>query len=48
MSQSHGIKGRTIDEQFQEQCFLWDRGASVGVDFELSNFQDFLHAQESI
>ena len=33
MSQSHGINGGTIDKGFQEQCFLWERGASVGVDF---------------
>ena len=29
MSQSHRIKP---GEVFQEQCFLWERGASVGVD----------------
>ena len=30
----------TTDEAFQEQCFLWERGASVGVDFGLFNSQD--------
>ena len=35
MSQIHRIKGGTTDEAFQEQCWLWERGASVGVDFEL-------------
>ena len=34
MSQSHRIKGGTTDEVFQSSCFLWERGASVGVDFE--------------
>ena len=29
-SQSHRIEGRTTDEVFQEQCFPWERGASVG------------------
>ena len=29
MSQSHGIKTETTDEAFQEQCSLWDRGASL-------------------
>ena len=36
MSQSHIIKGGATDEVFeaiQEQCFLWERGASVDVDF---------------
>ena len=40
MSQSHGVKGSTTDEAFQEQCFLWEGGASVGVDFECFDFQD--------
>ena len=35
MSQSHGIKGRTTDGAFQQQCFLWERGASVVEDFEI-------------
>ena len=39
MSQSHVIKGGTTDEAFQEQCFLWESGASVGV-----SFQELLHA----
>ena len=46
MSQSHRIKGGTTDEVFQEQCFVWERGASVGAD--LFNLQDLLHAQEPI
>ena len=29
MSQSHRIEGETTDEAFEEQCFLWERGASV-------------------
>ena len=40
MSQSRRIKGGTTDEAFEEQFFLWERGASVVVDFDL------LHAQE--
>ena len=28
-SQSHRIKGGATDEAFQEQCFLWERGASI-------------------
>ena len=40
MSQTPGIKGGTADEAFQEQCFLWDRGASVSA--------GLLHAQETI
>ena len=35
MSPSHRIKGETTDEAFQEQCFLWERGASVAADFKL-------------
>ena len=48
MSQSHGIKGDTTEEAFQEQCFLWERWASDGADFDLLNFQDLLHVQEPI
>ena len=33
-------EGTTTDEAFQEQCFLWERGASVGADFNLFIFQD--------
>ena len=33
-SQSHRIKGETTDKAFQEQCSLWERGASAGVDFD--------------
>ena len=35
----------TTDEAFQEQCFLWERGASVGADFNLFNV-NLLHVQE--
>ena len=38
-SQSRRIKGGTSDEAFQVQCFLWERGASVDVDFDLFNSQ---------
>ena len=27
-------EGGATDEAFQEQCFLWDRGASVAADFD--------------
>ena len=47
MSQSHGIQGGTADKAFQGQCFLWERGASVGRDFDLFNHQGILQAQES-
>ena len=33
MSWCHGIKGGTAEEAFNVQCFLWERGASIGVDF---------------
>ena len=46
MPQNHRIKGWTTDEAFQEQCFLWERGASISALFDLFNFQDLLHAQE--
>ena len=39
MSQSHSIKGNTTDKAFQEQHFLWERGASVGA------YIDLLHVQ---
>ena len=48
MSQSHRIKGRTSDEVFQEQCFLRERGASIGVHFDLFNGQDLLRAHTKI
>ena len=35
LSQNNRIKGPTTDVAFQEQCFLWERGASAGVDFDL-------------
>lgn len=35
-----GIKGNTTEEVFQEQCYLWERGASAGAGFELFNFQE--------
>ena len=34
------------DGAFEEKCFLWERGAFVGLDFDLFDFRDFLHAQE--
>ena len=33
MSQSHRVKGGTCDEEFQEQYFLWERGALLGKTF---------------
>ena len=48
MSQSHGIKGGATDEAFQDQCSVWDRGASAGADFWLHNYQDILHEQEHL
>ena len=48
MSQSRRIKGGITGEAFQEHCFLWEKRASVGVDFDLFNYQDLLHAQEQI
>ena len=47
MSGSHRIRGRTTDEVFPDQCFLWERGASVGADFRLFNFQD-LYVHEKL
>ena len=39
MSQSYGkLKGGTTDEAFQEQCFLWERGALVGLFLTLKTF----------
>ena len=46
MSQSDRIKGNTSGEAFQEECFLWERGASVCVDIELFSSEDLLHAWE--
>ena len=37
MSQSQRIKGGTTDEAFEDQCFLWERGASFCL-FGLFNF----------
>ena len=48
MSQSPGIKGGITEEAYQDKCFFWERGASVGVDINLFNFQDLLRAQEPI
>ena len=45
MSQSHIIKGRTTEEAFQEQCFLWERGASVGADFDLLHAPTYTNLQ---
>lgn len=41
MSQGHGIN----DEALQELCFLWESGTSIGVDFDLFDFQDLFHEQ---
>lgn len=46
MSQSHKIKGGTTDEALEEQCFVWERGVSGGVDTDLFNSQDIQQAQE--
>lgn len=46
MTRSNGIKGRTTDEKFQDRWFLWERGASVGLDFDLFNFKDLLNSLE--
>ena len=35
MLDSPRIKGGTTAEAFQEQCFQWERGASVDADFYL-------------
>ena len=43
----HRIKDRGPDEAFQGQCFLWERGASDGVNFDLFNFQKLSHAQHT-
>ena len=40
MSRSHV----TTDEAFMEQCFLWERGASVGADLNLKTF--YMHKNE--
>ena len=37
----HRIKAGTTDEAFQEQRFLWERGASRGAG--LFSYQDLLH-----
>ena len=39
------LKGGTADGAFQEQSFLWEKGAPVGADFKLFYFQGLLHAQ---
>lgn len=46
--QSHWIKIGNTDEAFQERFFLWEREASIGVDFDLCNYQDLLHTKEPI
>lgn len=43
MSGSPQIKGKTTDEAFWEQSFLWENKASVGADFDIFNFQALLH-----
>ena len=41
----HKVTGQdhvtTTDEPFQEQCFLWQRGALIDVDFDLFNYKKF-------
>ena len=37
--QCHRNKGETTDEAFQEQCFLLERGAAAGDDFDLFNLK---------
>lgn len=37
------VKGVSAEDAFQEQCFLCERRASVGADF-----QDLVHVQEHI
>ena len=39
------IKGGTAGEAFVVQCFLWERGASVSVNFDLFDFGCLLYAQ---
>ena len=47
MSQNHRIKSVITDVVFQEQCFLWERDASVGAEFDLFNIKDlYVHAEE--
>ena len=44
-----GATSRARDEAFQtlqDQCFLWQRRAPVGADFDLFNLTDLLHAQK--
>ena len=41
MSGSPQIKGKTTDEAFWEQSFLWENGASVGSDFEIKHSSSF-------
>ena len=41
MSQSHRIKGGTTDEAFQERRLQCERRASVDVNLDLFNFQEF-------
>ena len=45
MPGSHGFKGRTTDEAFEEQCFLWERGTSVGVELRLLNFISYYYTE---
>ena len=40
------LKKGLLMRRFRSSIFLWERGASVGADFDLFNFQDLLHAQE--
>ena len=41
VTKCHRVKGGTTDEAFQERSFLWERGASVGADFDLLTFKIF-------
>ena len=41
ISQSHIINGETMDEVFKEQCFVWERGASVGWTLASLSFKIF-------
>lgn len=42
------MKGATTDEAFQAQCFLWERGAFIGIGmgFGFFNLQTILHTQK--
>ena len=46
MSQSHTVKGGTCDEAFQALCFLWEIGASVGVNLTFKIFYMFYNIEK--